>query len=209
MFYFARTPFWLKKLFTTGIWEMSGSRKVIYLTFDDGPDPDITPFVLDELGKFNAKATFFCIGKNVKAQPEVYQRILKEGHAVGNHTHDHLNGWATNHAVYLDNVLQAKRYISSNLFRPPYGRITKRLSKALLLPPYQLQTVMWSVLSGDFDRGITSERCYQNVIKNTRNGSIVVFHDSQKADTRMRYCLPLVLKYFSERGFLFEKINVK
>lgn len=209
MFYFAKTPFWIKKLFSSRIWDMPGRPKAIYLSFDDGPDPQITPFVLEELDKFNAKATFFCIGKHVIAHPGVYQCILEAGHAVGNHTYDHPDGWKTSNNDYLDNVLKAKASIDSSLFRPPYGHITKRLSNTLLLPPYHLHTVMWSVLSGDFDESISAEKCYRNIISNTKSGSIVVFHDSKKADIRMRYCLPLVLKHFSDLGFSFEKITVK
>lgn len=209
MFYFVKTPYWVKKLFSKRIWEMPGSQKTIYLSFDDGPDPVITPFVLDELDKFNAKATFFCIGKHVDAHPEVYHRIQEAGHAVGNHTYDHPDAWKTKNNDYLDNVLKAKASIDSSLFRPPYGHITRRLSNALLLPPYRLHTVMWSVLSGDFDERLSPEKCYHNIISHMKNGSIVVFHDSKKAATRMRYCLPLVLKHFSELGFSFEKITVK
>lgn len=209
MFYLVRTPFWIKKLFNTRIWEIRQSRKVIYLTFDDGPDPVITPFVLDELDKYNAKATFFCIGKNVATQPKIYQRILNEGHAVGNHTYDHLNGWKTNQRVYLENIMKAKEMIHSNLFRPPYGRISNQQSKSLQLPPYGLHTVMWSVLSGDFDEEISSEKCYQRVITKTNSGDIIVFHDSKKAASHLQSCLPRVLKYFSAQGFSFEKIIVK
>ena len=209
MFYYAKTPFWIKKLYNRGLWQMPGHRKVIYLSFDDGPNPDITPFVLDELDKFNAKATFFCIGKNVAAHPDIYQRIQEAGHAVGNHTFDHLNGWKTKNGVYLDNVLKAKQYINSNLFRPPYGRITGVQLKALSGPGYQLHTVMWGILSGDFDAGLSPEKCCSNVINNATNGSIIVFHDSEKAKIKMRYSLPLVLQHFSECGFVFEKITVR
>ena len=208
MFYYVKTPFWLKKLYNRGLWQMPGNRKVIYLSFDDGPNPDITPFVLDELSKFNAKATFFCIGNNVVKYPEVYQRILDEGHAVGNHTYDHLNGWKTNKKKYLDNILSAKKYIDADLFRPPYGRISKAQASALKSNGIQFHTVMWSVLSGDFDNSISPEKCCNNVLKNASNGSIVVFHDSEKANIRMQYALPLVLQYFYERGFVFEKISI-
>lgn len=207
MFYYAKTPFWIKKLYKRGLWQLPGLRKVIYLSFDDGPHPAITSFVLDELDKFNAKASFFCIGKNVLAYPDTYQQILDRGHAVGNHTYDHLNGWKTKNDVYLENVLQAKRLIDSNLFRPPYGRIKGSQLKALTGPEYRFHTVMWTVLSGDFDKGISAEKCYHNVIDNTTSGSIVVFHDSEKANDKLRYTLPLVLEHFSQQGYLFEKIN--
>lgn len=208
MFYYVKTPSWLKKLYNRGLWQLPGNRKVIYLSFDDGPNPAITSFVLDELSKFNAKATFFCIGNNVAKYPQLYQRILDEGHAVGNHTYDHLNGWKTNKKDYLDNILKAKKYIDADLFRPPYGRISRAQANTLKSAEVQFHTVMWSVLSGDFDNRISPEKCYDNVLKNASNGSIVVFHDSEKAKTRMQYALPLVLQYFYEQGFVFEKISI-
>ncbi len=209
MFYFVKTPWWVKRWFNNRIWEMPGNRKVIYLSFDDGPDPFITPFVLDELKKYNAKATFFCIGKKLPENPAVYERILSEGHAVGNHSFDHLNGWKTKDAPYLANIATAQKYINSNLFRPPYGRMTRSQQKILSAMEYQYKIIMWSVLSGDFDESISPEQCCANVIKNTGSGAIVVFHDSEKANTRMRYSLPVVLKYFSDQGYTFEKIQFK
>jgi peptidoglycan/xylan/chitin deacetylase (PgdA/CDA1 family) len=160
------------------------------------------------LKKYNAKATFFCIGKNVMAYPDIYQRIIEEGHAVGNHTFNHLNGSKTADAVYLDNILQAKQYIDSELFRPPYGKISAFQVKQLLNPVYGLKTVMWTVLSGDFDPKISNEQCLQNVILNARQGSIVVFHDSEKASEKLRYALPVVMAFFSTRGFSFKRISV-
>ncbi len=209
MFYFVRTPWWLKKLYPSALWQLPVTEKIIYLSFDDGPHPLITPFVLDELKKYDARASFFCIGKNVMKYPDIYQRILEDGHATGNHSFDHLNGWKTKDAPYLLNISSAKRYIDSNLFRPPYGRIKRSQQKALSAPEYGLKTIMWSVLSGDFDESITPGQCCMNVIKNTKSGAIVVFHDSDKANERMRYSLPVVLKYFIERGYRFEKIQLK
>lgn len=206
MFYIAKTPKWVRKLFAASIWEMPQVRKAIYLTFDDGPHPLITPFVLDELNKYNAKATFFCIGKNVVENPLVFKKILDEGHAIGNHTYDHLDGWKTGNAEYLQNILKAKTYINSNLFRPPYGRITRNQHKDLMQLDESVKVIMWSVLSGDFDVNVTPEQCCKMVLKNTKSGSVVVFHDSEKANVRMRYTLPIVLKYFSEKGYIFEKI---
>jgi len=206
MFYLAKTPKWVSKLFRDSIWEMPETPKAIYLTFDDGPHPQITPFVLDELDKFGAKATFFCIGKNVAEHPGVYKRILEQGHTAGNHTHNHLNGWKTPNAKYLQNILEARNFIDSPLFRPPYGRMTSQQKKKLqhLNEPFKI--VMWSVLSGDFDTNITPEKCLDNVLKSTKSGSVIVFHDSEKAFERLRYTLPAVLKYFSEKGYHFEKI---
>lgn len=155
--------------------------KIIYLTFDDGPHPVATPFVLDTLKKYNAKATFFCIGKNVAQHPDIYKRILLEGHTTGNHTHNHLNGSKNSNEEYIANIKEAKKYIDSNLFRPPYGRITgfqvKLLNRAFNI-------IMWDVLSADFDIHLSPEKCSRNVIKSAREGSIVVFHDSEKAFKR-------------------------
>ncbi|MEO7292337.1 MAG: polysaccharide deacetylase family protein, partial [Ginsengibacter sp.] len=183
--------------------------KVLFLTFDDGPDPVATPFVLEELKKYNAKATFFCIGKNVEEHFDLYKKIIDEGHAVGNHTFDHLNGWKTQDEKYLDNIFKAKKMIDSNLFRPPYGRISRFQLKQLKGKKYDLIPIMWSIVTGDFDEEISGEECYLTVIKNAKEGSIVVFHDSQKAFGRLRYALPLVLKKFAEKGFEFKRISYK
>lgn len=207
MFYVAKTPNWVKKLFQGRIWDMPTAKKAIYLTFDDGPHPLITPFVLDELIKYDAKATFFCIGKNVAENRLIYNRIIKEDHAVGNHTNNHLDGWQTNNVKYLQNITAAQAFINSNLFRPPYGRITGKQQKILGKLDDPFKVVMWSVLSGDFDVNITPDQCYNNVVNNTESGSVIVFHDSEKAFERLRFTLPRVLKYFSEKGYQFEKIS--
>lgn len=206
MFYIAKTPNWVRKLFAGSVWEMPGTKKVIYLTFDDGPHPVITPFVLNELKKWNAKATFFCIGKNVVDNPLIFNQIKEAGHAIGNHTYDHLDGWKTENSKYLQNILKAKEQINSVLFRPPYGRITRKQYKALAQLNDPFKIIMWSVLSGDFDANISPEQCTNNVIKNATSGSVIVFHDSEKANEKLRYALPAVLKYFSEKGYAFEKI---
>ncbi len=202
MFYLIKTPWWLKMLYRRCIWQMPRGSKTIYLTFDDGPHPEVTPFVLEQLRKHGAKATFFCIGKNVEAYPDVYQRIISEGHSVGNHTQNHLNGWSNGDDVYLENIRQAATHISSSLFRPPYGRI--RLSQLRKMSGYKV--IMWSVLSGDFDISIDGARCLTNVLRYTSDGSVVVFHDSEKAAVRMRYALPEVLETFSGKGFRFDAI---
>ena len=209
MFYIVKTPKWVKKFFSSCIWEINETQKAIYLTFDDGPHPAITGFVLDELKKYNARGTFFCIGKNVVANPLIFNRILSEGHSVGNHTYNHLNGWKTKNADYLKDIVEAASHINSNLFRPPYGRITMKQYRELLQLDKPFRIVMWSILSGDFDTKITPEHCCANIFKNAGNGSIVVFHDSEKAFERLKYSLPLVLKYFSEKGYKFEKIVAK
>ncbi len=207
MFYFVRTPLWLRSLYKDCTWQIPGREKAIYLTFDDGPHPVITPFILDELKKYNARATFFCIGKNLVENPDVYKRILFEGHAVGNHSFNHLNGWKTKDATWLADIAEAKKYIDSSLFRPPYGRVTRFQLKTLAGKAYGLQTIMWSILSGDFDTAISPEACCKNVIGNAKSGSVIVFHDSEKANIRMSYALPVVLKYFSEKGYRFKKIE--
>ena len=207
MFYLVKTPWILKKLYPSCVWDIKTDDKKVYLTFDDGPQPGITEFVLDELKRYKAQATFFCIGKNVIEFPSIYQRILDEGHLVGNHTMNHLNGWKTSDKEYLENIASASDIIQSRLFRPPYGRITRFQLHQLSMNRFNLKTIMWSVLSGDFDETITSEQCYLNVIRNAKAGSIILFHDSQKASLKIKELLPKVLHYFTQNGFSFEGIK--
>lgn len=204
MFYLTKSPWILKKIYSECIWSIKTEEKILYLTFDDGPHPEATSFVLEVLKKYNAKATFFCIGKNVKEYFEIYKEILMGGHRVGNHTYNHLNGWKTDDKKYLEDIEKAAKIIDSGLFRPPYGKITHFQIKALKGKRLQLKTVMWDVLSGDFDIKITPENCYLNVIKNAKPGSIIVFHDSLKAFPALKPTLPRVLQYFSEKGFEFK-----
>lgn len=205
MKYFVKTPWWLKKIYSSYTWGIPTKEKNLYLTFDDGPHPEITPFVLNELRKYNALATFFCIGKNVLAYPDVYKQIFDGGHSVGNHTQNHLNGWKTANDVYMNDVAEAANYIDSNLFRPPYGKISlfqaRNLSKAM--KGRKAKIIMWDVLSADFDTSVTPEQSLQFVIVRAKEGSIIVFHDSEKAFPRLKYVLPKVLYYFSEKGFKF------
>lgn len=198
MFYFTKTPGILKSLYKSCIWNFSPAVPAVYLTFDDGPHPKATPFVLEQLKKYGAKATFFCIGKNVVEQPEIYQQILLDGHSVGNHTHNHLNGWKTATDKYVANIKEAAQYIRSNLFRPPYGRISPFQIKEL---KKDYRIIMWDVLSGDFDTEITGETCLQNVVFKLQPGSIVVFHDSEKAWDRMSYALPRILEHCKRQGW--------
>jgi peptidoglycan-N-acetylglucosamine deacetylase len=209
MKYFVKTPWWLKKIYPSYIWNIKTEEKVIYLTFDDGPHERATVFVLDQLKKYNAKASFFCIGKNVVAYPALYNRILEEGHITGNHTCHHLNGWKTPDKEYLKDVTEAAKYIQSSLFRPPYGRIrsfqAQHIAAAINEPSAKI--IMWDVLSGDFDQTITKDQCLENVVLNSKKGSIVVFHDSEKAFPLLEYCLPLTLEFFSKKGFRFEGLS--
>ena len=208
MFYFIKTPFWLKKLYSNCTWQMPTKGKIIYLSFDDGPHPEATPFVLAELKKYNAKATFFCVGKNVVSFPNIYRQLILDGHAVGNHTYSHLNGWKTKDRVYMNDIGLANKYIDSKLFRPPYGRITRFQLKLLVGEQYKLSPIMWTVLSGDFDEGISKEKCLNNVIENAEDGAIIVFHDSQKALEKLKFVLPAAMDHLISKGYRFEKITI-
>jgi peptidoglycan/xylan/chitin deacetylase (PgdA/CDA1 family) len=207
MFYLVKTPWWLKKIYPGLVWQMPAEEKTIYLSFDDGPHPEITPFVLEQLKRYDARATFFCIGKNVNEYPQIYRQILMEGHRVGNHTQNHLNGWKVGDDRYIANVLEAAKYIDSDLFRPPYGRIGALQSRLLREAPYNYKIVMWEVLSGDFDLSLNAQQCAENVTRRARAGSIVVFHDSEKAFDRLKDALPLVLEYFAGKGYKFAAIQ--
>ena len=204
-FYTTKTPKIIQKFFPNYFWRFYSLAKDIYLTFDDGPTPEITTFVLDELQKYKAKATFFCIGKNVKKYPAILERIKKEGHSIGNHTFNHLNGFKTNNTDYIENIQQAAKLIESNLFRPPYGRLKTSQARSIIRAGYKV--VMWDVLSADFDTTITPEKCLKNVLSKTSSGSIVVMHDSIKAKDKIFYALPKILNYYTERGYVFKSIN--
>jgi len=225
-------PRFIQRLYPERLWAFSRNSSAVYLTFDDGPIPEVTPWVLDELKKHNAKATFFCIGANVKKYPEIFNRIISEGHSVGNHTFNHLNGWETDNAEYVDNVEMARETMLNaqnlmrnvgcevnderppqssstksnssfvnceSLFRPPYGRIKSSQAKILHDKGYQI--VMWDIISYDFDASVSPEECLQNVLKNIQTGSIIVFHDSLKVEKNLRYVLPKVLEFISNKGW--------
>jgi peptidoglycan/xylan/chitin deacetylase (PgdA/CDA1 family) len=203
--YLVKTPWWLKKLYPGCLWDMPGKERTFYLTFDDGPHPDITPFVLDVLKKYNARATFFCIGKNAEQYPEVYKRILAEGHATGNHTQHHINGWKNSDENYLHDIRLADHFIQSSLFRPPYGRMKRSQVKKILSDNRII--VMWNILAGDWDASVSPEKCFDRVIKKISDGDILVYHDSEKAWERMSFALPRLLETFTAVGYRFEKIH--
>lgn len=182
------------------IYRMPAGTKTLYLTFDDGPEPEVTPEVLRILKEKNALATFFCLGKNVINNPDIYQSILQEGHKAGNHSYSHLNGWKTPPGNYFSDVMRCNEVFTSAIFRPPYGRFTP--SQYYLLKK-QFRFVLWSVLSGDFHQGISPDQCFNNVVSNTKDGSIIVFHDSLKAKEKVLQVLPMILGHFIEEGFSF------
>ena len=205
--YLIKTPFWLRALYPKCTWKIPSMEKVIYLTFDDGPHPEATPFVLEILKKYNAKATFFCIGNNVLKHSNVYESIQQAGHAIGNHTYDHLNGWKTDTNTYLENIKDAATLIDSPLFRPPYGRIKRSQIKKVKQAFPDMRIVMWDVLSADFDTRLPAEACLGYTIYHSKNGSIVLFHDSEKAFPRLQTTLPKMLAHFSSEGYTFEAIK--
>jgi peptidoglycan/xylan/chitin deacetylase (PgdA/CDA1 family) len=205
-----RVPFFLPWLYPSLIWRIPSTDKEIYLTFDDGPVPGPTDFVLETLRKYNCEATFFCIGDNVRKYPEVFKKVLEEGHGIGNHTFNHLKGWSTPLAKYVENVKQFDMQVEKEssdlkieLFRPPYGRITR--SQIKRLKDYKI--VMWDVLAIDYNKNISPEKCYKNSVAATRPGSIVVFQDSVKAERNMTYALPRFIEHFLELGYVFKAIT--
>jgi len=198
-----RPPYLLRRYYNRFIWNFHPDSKSIYLTFDDGPIPGPTDFVLEQLEKYNAKATFFCIGDNVKKNPDLFQKLIHNGHRIGNHSHNHLNGWQHNTNDYVENVRNAEEFISSDIFRPPYGRIKKQQAN-ILIEKYRI--IMWDVLSCDYDKNVSPDQCYLNVVKNIRPGSIVVFHDSLKAFKNLEYSLPKSLAFFTDEGYDFKTI---
>ena len=212
--YFIKTSSLLKFIFRNWVWSYASKKNVLYLTFDDGPTPEITEWTLNELAKYKAKATFFCIGKNIGEHPEIFQKIIEEKHTVGNHTNNHLNGWKTKTEIYLENIEESEKYFTQylklktknlKLFRPPYGKITLSQSRKIRKKGYKI--IMWDVLSADFDTTISNENCLENVIRNIQNGSIIVFHDSIKSTEKLRFVLPKVLEYYSYHGFHFKSIE--
>lgn len=200
-----KPPKWLRLLYRSSHWKIKTDAKELYLTFDDGPTPEITQWVLEQLDKFNAKATFFCIGRNIDRHPDIYENIINRGHSVGNHTYSHLKGWHTKNSEYFNDIELASQCINSKLFRPPYGRAKYSQISRLKKEGYKL--FMWDVLSEDYNHNISEEKCLQNVIYNTQNGSIIVFHDSLKAKKNLLATLPTVLKTFTQQGYEFCRLE--
>lgn len=208
-----KTNFLMRALYPDFIWRVPTKEKEIFLTFDDGPIPEITEFVLDELNKYQAKATFFCIGANIEKYPNIFLKIVNQQHTIGNHTFNHLKGWDTEDGIYLDNFRKCEDEIFKqipnpksqipNLFRPPFGRIKRSQAKEILKSH---EIVMWDVLTGDYDQSLSKERVLSKTLQHTEQGSIVLFHDSTKASKNMMHALPRVLKHFSERGFTFKAL---
>ena len=192
-------------MFPNFVWRMPAEEKELYLTFDDGPIPVVTPWVIDLLAQYDAKATFFCVGENAERYPDIMSRLHAEGHATGNHTFNHLSGWGTDNIEYFHNVRKCARTVDSELFRPPYGRM-KPGQAQFILRHYKI--VMWDVLSADFDQNVTEQQCLDNVINNAGPGSIVVMHDSLKAEENLRYALPRVLEHYAELGYSFKSLQV-
>ena len=208
-----KTNFLMRALYPNFFWRIPTEKKEIFLTFDDGPIPEVTDFVLEELAKYQAKATFFCIGGNIEKYPDIFQKVVNQQHTIGNHTFNHVRGWDVDDEFYLDNFIKCSREIFKqipnpkpqipNFFRPPFGRIKRSQAKEILKTH---EIVMWDVLTGDYDQNISKERVLSKTLQHTERGSIVLFHDSIKASKSMMYALPRVLEHFSEQGFVFKTL---
>ncbi|WP_339838965.1 polysaccharide deacetylase family protein [uncultured Flavobacterium sp.] len=207
-----KVPKFIKKIFCNQVWDIPNSENKIYLTFDDGPTPLVTEWVLDVLERENIKATFFCIGNNIEKHPDILKKTIAAGHSIGNHTFNHLKGWKTSTKKYLENVDLCSNIIQqftiknlhSSLYRPPYGKIKTKQTKLLRAKGFKV--IMWDVLSKDYDQAISPEKCLENT-KKTTSGSILVFHDSLKAQKNLEYTLPKAIKFLKEKGFVFDTIN--
>ncbi len=206
MVYAFKSPRVLSRLFPDILWKYKSGPKKLYLSFDDGPTPEVTAWVLDLLAQYQCKATFFCIGRKVSLHPQIYAQILRQGHAVGNHSYSHFNGWSSNTANYLRDVNNARDQINSNLFRPPYGRLKPSQYQQL---KKQFRIVCWDVLSGDFDPKLSQEDCWTAIKQHCEDGSIIVFHDIRKTWTKLQFVLPRMLSHYLALGYSFESINFK
>lgn len=212
-FYWIKTNWIIKKIFFNYTWDVSNTTNTVYLTFDDGPIPEVTAWVLEELKKHDLKATFFCIGENIDKHPEIFKKVISEGHGIGNHTFYHLNGWKTATKTYIENIRLCEQVIEkiigynlkSKLFRPPYGKLKTAQSRAIQNLGYKI--IMWDVLSADFDTTLSKEKCLANVLSNLKPGSIIVFHDSVKAFKNLEYVLPKTLDFLKENNFKCGVLN--
>lgn len=213
MGFWVKTKSFVKRIFPNYVWDIPNHENKVYLTFDDGPTPEITEWTLEKLRQYNAKATFFCIGNNIEKHPAIFQKVIAEGHAIGNHTYDHLKGWKTSNEEYIDNIMLCQAGITDQqpttdnhqLFRPPYGKIKPSQSRKLRTLGYTI--IMWDIISYDFDAKTTREDCLDNVLKNIKSGSIIVFHDSVKAKENLQYALPKTLEFLKEKGFVCSEIG--
>lgn len=211
MSFWVKTNYLVKKIFPNYVWDIPNNENKVYLTFDDGPTPEITEWTLDQLKKHDAKATFFCIGNNIDKYPEIFTKVTSEGHSIGNHTFKHLKGWKTETEEYIENVLKCNESICKlnteygKLFRPPYGKIKPAQSKILRKQGYKI--IMWDIISFDFDENISKDKCLENVLKNVESGSVIVFHDSVKAEQHLKYVLPKTLEFLKQNGFMCSRIE--
>lgn len=201
--YFVKTPGILPLIYGNRIWKINTREKIIYPTFDDGPEEEITPKVLDILDKYGAKATFFCLGKNAEKHPGIIKDILSAGHALGNHSYSHKNGFKTGDTEYVEDVRKCEKIFRASLFRPPYGRMRNEQAR-ILSEDYKI--IMWDIIPGDFDGKVTKEQCFRRSVKYSGEGTVIVFHDSQKAKEKLLYTLPRYLEYYKEQGYSFNKI---
>ncbi|MEC4003242.1 polysaccharide deacetylase family protein [Flavobacterium sp. SUN052] len=212
-FQWIKTNWFIKRIFSNYVWDIPNTENKVYLTFDDGPTPEITEWTLNQLKNYNAKATFFCIGDNIRKYPEIFQKVISEEHSIGNHTYNHLNDWKTENVKYIENTNLCNSEIlkfeicnlKSKLFRPPYGKIKPAQSKILRKMGFKI--IMWHIISYDFDASITREECLENVLKNIKSGSIIVFHDSKKAFQNLEFALPRTLEFLKEKGFVCDRID--
>lgn len=211
MSFWIKTNYFVKKIFHNYVWNIPNSENKVFLTFDDGPTPEVTEWTLEQLKKYKAKATFFCIGNNIEKYPAVFKKVISEGHAIGNHTFNHLKGWKTETEGYLKNTklceVEISKFTNSKctLFRPPYGKIKNSQAREIRKLGYKI--IMWDVLSADYDQSISPEECLANVLKNVTTGSIIVFHDSKKAFPNLEYTLPKTLEFLNQKGFTCDVIT--
>ena len=201
--YLVKTPIFIQKIYSSLTWKIE-SKDSIYLSFDDGPDPDVTPWVLDLLKSYDAKATFFCIGENAGRHPDLINQIISEGHSIGNHSYSHISGWTTKTDKYLEDVKKCRNIIDSNLFRPPYGRLKPNQLKNL---QENYNIIMWDVMCGDFEEQLSNEKCYSNIVDNASPGSIILLHDTKQSFNKLKYVLPKVLDFFKDKSLKLAAIH--